>query len=182
MAHAKVIVIKETDREIKSLLKKSIPFIAQRLRVLLILKQHETTGISKREVSILAGVCTGSVQKWRTLYITDGIEGLLKHNKIGYKPSVFTPAERVKIEEKLNNPENGLHGYVELKEWIKKEFGKDVLYRTVVNYCVTNFHSSVKVARKSHINKDVDKVDDFKKTLDKSAKKSGRGESINTNR
>lgn len=173
MAHAKVIIIQETEKDIKSLIKKSTPFIAQRLRVLLILKQHETTGISKREVSILAGVCSGSVQKWRTLYIKDGIDGLLKHNKIGYKPSVFTWAERVKIEEKLNNPENGLHGYVELKEWIRKELGKDVLYRTVVNYCVTNFHSSVKVARKSHINKDVDKVNDFKKTLDKSAKKSG---------
>ena len=173
MAHAKVIIIPETEKDIKSLIKKSTPFIAQRLRVLLILKQHETTGISKREVSLLAGVCSGSVQKWRTLYIRDGIDGLLKHNKIGYKPSVFTSAERIKIQEKLNNPENGLHGYVELKEWIRKELGKDVLYRTVVNYCVTNFHSSVKVARKSHINKDVDKVDDFKKTLDKSAKKSG---------
>ena len=173
MAHAKVIIIPETEKDIKSLIKKSTPFIAQRLRVLLILKQHETTGISKREVSLLVGVCSGSVQKWRTLYIRDGIDGLLKHNKIGYKPSVFTSAERMKIQEKLNNPENGLHGYVELKEWIRNELGKDVLYRTVVNYCVTNFHSSVKVARKSHINKDVDKVDDFKKTLDKSAKKSG---------
>jgi transposase len=173
MAHAKVIIIPETEKDIKSLIKKSTPFIAQRLRVLLILKQHETTGISKREVSLLAGVCSGSVQKWRTLYIRDGIDGLLKHKKIGYKPSVFTSAERIKIQEKLNNPENGLHGYVELKEWIRQELGKDVLYRTVVNYCVTNFHSSVKVARKSHINKDVDKVDDFKKTLDKSAKKSG---------
>jgi hypothetical protein len=67
---------------------------------------------------------------------------------------------------------------VELKEWIRQELGKDVLYRTVVNYCVTNFHSSVKVARKSHINKDVDKVDDFKKTLDKSAKKFGMGKNI----
>jgi len=182
MAHAKVIIINETEKEIKSLLKKSTPFIAQRLCVLLILKQHEATGISKREVSILAGVCSGSAQKWRTFYIRDGIDGLLKHNKIGFKPSVFTSTERVKIEEKLNNQENGLHGYVELKEWIRNEIGKDVLYRTVVNYCVTNFHSSVKVARKSHINKDVNKVVVFKKTSGKSAKKFGMGKDINTNR
>ena len=182
MANAKVIIINETEKEIKSLLKKSTPFIAQRLRLLLILKQHEATGISKREVSILAGVCSGSAQKWRTLYIREGIVGLMKHNKIGFKPSVFTSEDRVRIEEKLNNPENGLQGYVELKEWIKKELGKDVLYRTVVNYCVTNFHSSVKVARKSHINKDVNKVEDFKKTLDKSAKKSGMGKVKPTSR
>ncbi|NDP20925.1 MAG: hypothetical protein GZ091_07580 [Paludibacter sp.] len=80
----------------------------------------------------------------------------MKHNKIGYKPSAFTDMERARLKEKLNDPKNGLLGFVELKEWIRNEFGKEILHRTVVNYCVTNFHSSVKVARKSHINKDVD--------------------------
>jgi hypothetical protein len=28
------------------------------------------------------------------------------------------------LEEKLNNPQNGLLGYVELKDWIEKESGK----------------------------------------------------------
>jgi len=41
MALPKIIVIKETEIEIKHRLKTSPPFIAQRLRVLLILKQHE---------------------------------------------------------------------------------------------------------------------------------------------
>ena len=103
----------------------------------------------------------------------EGIQGLMQHNKTGFKPSVFTSEEHDKLKEKLNDPNNGLQGYVELNEWIRKEFGKEILYRTVVNYCVTNFHSSVKVARKSHVNKSVEKVEDFKKTLDKSVKKSG---------
>jgi len=180
MANAKILKIKETEKEIKFHLKRSAPFIAQRLRVLLILKQHELTGLSKREVSALAGVCSCSVQTWRTLYIKLGLEGLMKHNKTGFKPSVFTESEGLQIEEKLNNPENGLHGYVELKEWIRKEFGKEILYRTIVNYCTTNFHSSVKVARKSHVNKDVNKVEAFKKTLDKSVKKSGMEKDKNT--
>lgn len=173
MALPKIIVIKETESEIKHRLKTSTPFIAQRLRVLLILKQHESTGLSKREAATLTGVCPDSVHKWRTMYVREGIEGLAKHNKKGYKPSVFTTDEHARLGEKLNDPNNGLRGYVELKEWIRKEFGKNILYRTVVNYCVTNFHSSVKTARKSHINKDAGKVEDFKKTLDKSAKKSG---------
>lgn len=174
MALPKIIVIQETEKEIKQLLKISIPFIAQRLRVLLIFKQHESSGISKREAAILAGVCPGSIQKWRTLYMREGIKGLMQHNKTGFKPSVFSSGEHEKLEEKLNDPNNGLQGYVELNEWIRKEFGKEILYRTVVNYCVTNFHSSVKVARKSHVNKDVEKVEDFKKTLDKYVKKSGK--------
>ena len=173
MSLPKIIVIKETESQIKHGLKTSTPFIAQRLRVLLILKQHESTGLSKREAAALAGVCPDSVHKWGTIYVRDGIEGLVKHNKIGYKPSVFTSDEHSRLEEKLNDPNNGLRGYVELKEWIRKEFGKDILYRTVVNYCVSNFHSSVKTERKSHINKDAEKVEHFKKTSDKSAKRFG---------
>lgn len=180
MALPKIIVIKETESEIKHRLKTSTPFIAQRLRVLFILKQHESTGLSKREAATLAGVCPDSVHKWRKIYVLHGIEGLVKHNKIGFKPSVFTSEEHARLEVKLNDPNNGLRGYVELKEWIRTEFGKDILYRTVVSYCVTNFHSSVKTARKSHINKDADKVEGFKKTSDKSAKKSGTQKSRNS--
>jgi len=174
MALPKIIVIKETEKEIKHLLKSSSPFIAQRLRVLLILKQHESTGLSKREAASLAGVCPASVHKWRTIYVKEGIAGLVKHNKIGYKPSVFTSKEHARLSQKLNDPNNGLRGYVELKEWIRKEFGKDILYRTVVSYCVTNFNSKVKTARKSHINKNPEEVEHFKKTSDKSAKKFGK--------
>ena len=39
MARAKILVIPETEKEIKNLLKQSIPYISQRLRVLLILKK-----------------------------------------------------------------------------------------------------------------------------------------------
>ena len=171
MAHAKIFVIKESEKEINKLLKQSIPFIGQRLRVLLIMKQNETTGISRREVAKLAGVDPNSVQNWRKLYLTEGIEGLMKHQKTGFKPSVFTPIEHDMLEAKLNNTENGIQGYVELKDWIEKETGKEFNYNTLLFYCIRNFKSSVKVARKSHVNKDENKVDVFKKTSDKSVKK-----------
>ena len=47
---------KPRKKEIKNLLKQSIPFIGQRLRVLLILKQNEKVEISRRDVAKLAGV------------------------------------------------------------------------------------------------------------------------------
>lgn len=170
MALPKIVVIKESEKEIKNLLKKSIPFIAQRLRVLLILKQNEKTGISKREVAKLAGVDPNSVQKWRTLYEDKGIEGLVKHQKTGFKPSVFSAEEHRLIEEKLSDPENGLQGYVELKEWIEKEAGRTFNYNTLLFYCIRNFGSRVKVARKSHAKKDGEAASTFKKTSDEPAK------------
>lgn len=170
MANSKNLIIKETEKEIKKLLKASIPFIGQRLRVLLILKQNEITGVSKRDVAKIAGVDPNSVQNWRTLYINAGIEGLLEHKKTGFKPSVFNATEHHKLETKLNNPQNGLQGYVELKAWLEKESGKIFNYNTLLYYCIRNFKSSVKVARKSHVKKDENKVTAFKKTSDQSAK------------
>jgi transposase len=170
MANSKRLIIKETEKVIKDLLKRSTPFIGQRLRVLLILKQHEQTGISKREVAKLAGVDPNSVQNWRTLYLNAGIEGLMIHKKVGFKPSVFNAIEHKKLEIKLNDPQNGLQGYVELKAWLEKETGKSFNYNTLLYYCIRNFESSVKVARKSHVNKNQHEVNDFKKTSDQSAK------------
>lgn len=171
MAHSKKLVIKETEKEIKNLLKQSIPFIGQRLRVLLILKQNEEIGISKRDVAKLAGVDPNSVQNWRTLYLNAGIDGLMKHQKTGFKPSVFNAIEHNMLETKLNNPQNGLQGYVELKSWIEKESDKIFNYNTLLYYCIRNFKSSVKVARKSHIKKDEGQVNSFKKNSDESVKK-----------
>jgi transposase len=171
MAHPKKLQIKETEKEIKKLMQKSSAFIGQRLRVLLILKQNEETGISKRDLAKLAGVDPNSVQNWRTLYIKSGIEGLLKHERIGFKPSVFTAEEHQKLEEKLKDPKNGLQGYVELKHWIEKESSKTFNYNTLLYYCIRNFNSSVKVARKSHIKKDQNQGNTFKKTSDETVKK-----------
>jgi transposase len=171
MAHAKILVIKETEKEIKILLKKSIPFIGQRLRVLLILKQNEEKGISRREVAKLAGVDPNSVQKWRELYVNLGIEGLIRHERAGFKPSVFNASEHTMLETKLNSSQNGLQGYVELKDWIEKETGKNFNYNTLLYYCIRNFKSSVKVARKSHVKKNDDLGISFKKISDEPVKK-----------
>jgi transposase len=170
MPSIKKMIIKETEKEIKKLLKESNPFIGQRLRVLLILKKNEELGISKREVAKLAGVDPNSVQNWRTLYINTGIEGLLKHQKTGFRPSVFSAIDHQKLEAKLNDPQNGLQGYVELKDWIETESGKIFNYNTLLYYCIRNFKSSVKVARKSHAKKDQNEIDTFKKTSDESVK------------
>jgi transposase len=171
MPSIKKMIIKETEKEIKKLLKESSPFIGQRLRVLLILKQNEKDGISKREVAKLAGVDPNSVQNWRTIYINAGIDGLMKHQKTGFKPSVFSAIEHQKLETKLNDPQNGFQGYVELKAWLEKESEKIFNYNTLLYYCIRNFKSSVKVARKSHVKKDENQVKDFKKTSDEFVKK-----------
>jgi len=164
-----IFTIQESLPEIKKLIKNHEPFLAQRLRVLLECKKHEKTGISKRSLSENTGYCHTSVQKWRQLYIKGGLEVLLSHKKTGFKPSSFSEAEHQLLKAKLHDNQNGLVGYKELQRWIESELNKVVKYKTLYAYVRLNFDAKIKVARKSHVKKDEQAVEAFKKTSVKSA-------------
>ena len=87
------------------------------------------------------------------------------------RPSDITPQEHEMIEAKLKDPNNGLRGYVELCDWMEAEFKKKFKYNTVLKYAYRHFQSKIKVARKTHIKKDQEAVDAFKKTSVKFAKR-----------
>ena len=68
---------------------------------------------------------------------------------------IFSAEDSQKLKEKLNDHENGIQGYTELLEWVKNELSKDVKYITLLKYSQRNFGTKIKVARKSHIKKDL---------------------------
>jgi len=74
MSIPKLFLIKESQSEIKKLIKSSTPIISKRLQVLLVFKKHEKTGISKREVAVQLGVNHSSVQTWCSTYISGGVK------------------------------------------------------------------------------------------------------------
>ncbi|MEO6233230.1 MAG: hypothetical protein ABJB11_21300 [Ferruginibacter sp.] len=172
MALPTPITIKESISELRSLQRNHGELIKKRLQVLIEIKKAGESGISKRALSSITGVNHNSILKWRKMYQLDGIQSLLTHGrKGGYKPSVITSDAHTAIEKKLNDPKNGIRGYVELLDWVNTELLKDVKYITLVKYVERHFGSKIKVARKSHINKDMEKVEAFKKTSVKSVKK-----------
>jgi len=59
-------------------LKNASPLIGSRIGVLIEIKRKEKTIISKRGIAKIVGVDTNSVQTWRTLYYTTGVEGIKK--------------------------------------------------------------------------------------------------------
>jgi hypothetical protein len=171
MSHALVIPVQESTAQLRLILKSAIPFLQPRIKLLLVLKKYDNIPVSKRELMEQTGLCSYSVHKWRTMYLTGGIEGLLKHNKTGFKPSKISAADHLKLKAKLNDPENGIRGYKELQEWVAKELNNPILYNTLLKYCVKHFGSKIKVARKYHAKKDNEAVNTFKKTLRKPVKK-----------
>jgi transposase len=174
MSSPKQIRIKESIIELRKLQKRSIPMIANRIRVLIEIKKHEASGISKRAVADIVGVNPNSVQTWRSMYLLGGIDAILGYQKREGRPSVLSKEEHYRIEEKLKDPKNGLQGFTELQNWVEQEFEKTILYNTLFKYSQRHFGAKVKVARKSHIKKDEEAVAVFKKTSANSAKMPGK--------
>jgi len=179
MSAPKPFQIKESESEIKQLMKKSNSMIAKRLQALLVFKRNEDNGISKRLVSDEIGVNHNSVQTWRRLYIEGGIKLLMSHSNIGYKPSKINDDQEQALKKKLENPHNGMVGFIELLDWFNKTFETSINYKTFHGFVVRKFNAKIKVARKSHIEKDVQAVEAFKKTSVKSVKKSSQIETKN---
>ena len=171
MSKPQITPIKESVSDLKKLLKKASPLIAPRIKMLLVEKEHPVNGISRRVLASEIGVDPNSITNWRALYKKGGIDLLQKHQKTGFKKSVFSIQVQKAIEKKLNNPANGLRGYTELLTFLEKKFETKYKYNTLLKFCIKNYKSSVKTARKSHVKKDIVLVDTFKKTLVKPAKK-----------
>ena len=174
MASPTLFTIKESEKEIIKLIKSGTPMLSKRLRALLVFKRHEKTGISKREVADEIGVNHNSIQTWRSAYISGGVEQLKKHSNTGYKPCLVSVGQEAALKQKLNDPSNGVVGFVELLDWFNGTFKTDIKYKTFHGLVVRKFKAKIKVARKVHIKKDPEAVEAFKKTSMGSAKKSSR--------
>jgi len=170
MSSPKTFTIKESEGDLKKLIKKSQPMIAKRVQALLLFKQNEDSGISKRLVADQLGVNHNSVQTWRTLYIAGGIKLLMSHANVGYKPSKINAEQEEALKKQLNNPENGMVGFIELQCWFNETFKTSINYKTFHGFVVRKFKAKIKTARKVHIKKDAQAVEAFKKTSNKTAK------------
>lgn len=172
MALPKQIIIKEDLLTLITHAKNGNDLIKKRMRLLIELKKGKPNEHSKRALSEKLGVNHNSIVKWRNLYLSNGIESLLKDGrKGGYRPSILTKEEHEKIKILLNTKNNGIVGYTELLNWVGKELKKDMKYITLVKYAERNFGTKIKVARKSNIKKDLNAVEALKKTSLKNAKK-----------
>jgi hypothetical protein len=171
MSNSLFIPVKESVQELRMLLKKSMSFLQPRIQLLLTMKKNGDKPISKRALMEQTGLCSYSVQKWRSLYAKGGIELLLSHNKTGFKSPIIDSKTKLKLEKKLKDSENGLRGYKELLEWVITEFKSEISYNTLYKYCRKNFGTKIKVARKYHAKKDEEAVTAFKKTSVKPVRK-----------
>ena len=167
MTRAKEIHIKETVSDLKSILKKQPDHLRNRIRLLIVMKESKEP-LSKNSLASIIGVNHNSIQSWRKLYEKGGIKKLLEYNRGGYKPAMIRGKIFKKVEERLNSPDDAFRSYGELRQWIDDNFIPGINYHTVNKFVKRKFGAKLKVARKSHVDKDEQAVEAFKKTSDHS--------------
>jgi len=169
MAKALTITVKESLKDLRVILKKSAAHHSSKIRMLIEIKKSDIA-LSKNELAYRIGVNPNSIQTWRTKYNKEGIDGLLKDGRIGFKPSVINTKAHKKIESKLNASEAAFTSYKQLHQWVEKHLIEGVKYNSLRHYVKRHFGAKLKVPRKSHIHKDKEAVAAFKKTSSESAR------------
>ena len=170
MANALKITVKENLTELKKMLKTSAPHLTPKLKMLIIIKESELD-LNKNELAKEVGVNHNSIQKWRKKYLAGGIKSLLQDGRIGFKPSIITKETHEQIRVKLHNPVGAFTSFKDLQHWVDTNFIKGVNYNSLRHYVKKHFGAKLKVARKSHVKKDKDAGELFKKTSVRSVKK-----------
>ena len=164
MALAKQITVKESEQELKALKRKQPVYLKTRIEMLLILKNSEEL-LSKESLARILKINHNTAQKWRTKYLNGGINGLLSDARGGFKPSIISEDLHQAISDRLHSPKDAFTSYVDLISWITDNYIPDgVKYQTINSYVKRKFGAKIKVARKSHINKNDAAVENFKKT------------------
>lgn len=163
MAHAMQIKIKEPLSVLKRLRTQHPQHLRSRIQMLILMKEEKAFG--KRDLADALGVNHNSVQTWRTAYRKGGLSALLKFERGGFKPSVIPPSVHRAIEKRLKNPTEAFNGFEQLRSWIDEHYIPAINYHTVNKYVKRHFGAKLKVARKSHVQKDEQAVKEFKKNF-----------------
>lgn len=164
MASPKRFVIEESMAQLRRMHGKSRPNMAARLRLLMVCKRHERTGISEKAAAQQAGCDPKSVRIWRNAYIEGGLAKMLAHAMGGNHPSVISAEQEVVLRAKIHDPQNGVAGFMELMYWFEERFGQPINYKTLNGYVKRKYGAQVKTARKSHVLKAPMAAEAFKKT------------------
>ena len=134
--------------------------------MLLVLRKTQKS-LSKIELASILKINNNTAKKWRTAYADNGIEGLLLDGRIGFKKSIINKEVHQAIEQRLTSPKDAFTSYIDLINWIVKNYiPNGINYHTVNKYVKRHFGAKLKVSRKSHIKTDENTVETFKKTSD----------------
>jgi transposase len=169
MAQILQIEVKESIQELRVALKKSSSRIRPRIQMLLEIKKS-LIPLSKYELSEKVCANHNSITSWRKIYRTGGFDLLSKHNQGGKRKIVIDTKTHNAIQKRITSSTEGFRSYKDLQEWVDANYISGIKYITLLKYVQDKFGAKLKSTRKSHIKKDVEAVEAFKKNPSRNKK------------
>lgn len=162
MAILQEITVTESIETLSKQLLKCSPSAKPRVKMLLAIVNGIT---ATNELAHKTKSNRDSIRKWKNIYRSKGLEGLLAEGRGGNRPGAINDEQKVELEKKLSNPKGGFTSYKQAMEWINSTFGVKMNYHAVNIYLKRNFKTKLKVGRKTHVNKDENATALFKKPV-----------------
>ena len=162
MALLQKITVKEDVAQLRKIVANSTPAVKPRIKMLLSIAEGV---LSTSDLVQKTKANRDSIRNWKNVYREQGIEGLLKEDRGGKRFGTLDEQQKAKLHKKLSEAKGGFTSYIEAKDWINITFGVKMTYPAVVMYLKRNFGTKLKVARKTHVNKDENATALFKKPV-----------------
>lgn len=132
-----------------------------RIQLLLLIKSGTVT--TKQGLALALGINHNTAQSWRKRYHEGGLDLLLSDKRGGKRPPVIDAITDAAILVKLSSPTDAPRSFKELQQWVDEHYIAGINYHTLNKHVKRKYSAKLKVARKSHINKDEQAVEAFKK-------------------
>lgn len=145
------IEVKEDAQTLSKLYRQTSLVFRPRIRMLQLIEQ----GIcSTKELSQKTKASADRIGHWKKQYAQGGIDALTEEKRGMYQRGAISPEQHTAIEKRLSEPKEGFTSYIAARTWINATFGLEMQYQAVNKYLKRNFHTKLKVGRKSHVQKD----------------------------
>jgi len=157
-----LIDIAETVEELKAIMHSQIKAKPkERVQALYLWKAGIVKDIA--DLASLLGRSESTIRLWFARYQAEGLSGLLSWNYRGGKRPALSGTVLEALQTRLQEPD-GFRSYGEIQDWLAKEQGLEIPYKTVHQTVHYKLKAKLKVARPTHRLRFEMAVVDFKKT------------------
>lgn len=134
----------------------------ERLQMLYWLKSGQLS--SRQELAKRLGRDQATITRWLKKYKDGGRSSLLEVRQApGQVPIVRGEALEL-LKQRLQSPE-GFHSYGQIQQWLVRELGLDIAYKTVYQLVRYQLKAKLKVPRPQSLKQDPESQSQFKKTF-----------------
>ena len=132
----------------------------ERLQMLYLLKSGQVN--SRKELAILLGRDQATITRWLRKYKDDGLKSLLEVKSAPGKVGIVRGLALERLKQRLMEVE-GFHSYGQIQQWIQKELGLVIAYKTVYQLVRYELRAKLKVPRPRSLKQHPEAIAQFQK-------------------